>query len=223
MAANQAPKEAYYELYRRSSLGMTLTDTLDDLISDHTIDPQLAMKVLANFDRAVAEILGEKVKSRLNFKGALDTYRFCDEVWTFLIKHVNLKMADGPGSNTSCDKIKIEKHGWLPDALSIPGSSHTVSWSRTGHVRIEVIATGSLQQKGVFGVRDGPMMAEWSRFSGSSWGIIDLIYSEHYLIPPLRFSFIKDFGAIFFNFSNLTFEALMKQEDIYSRGTPDVA
>lgn len=66
--AAQGQRDNYYELYRRSSLGMTLTDTLDDLISEHTIDPQLAMKVLANFDRAIAETLNEKVKSRLNFK-----------------------------------------------------------------------------------------------------------------------------------------------------------
>ena len=66
MAASQ--KENYYELYRRSSLGMTLTDTLDDLISEHSIDPQLAMKVLSNFDRAIAETLNDKIKSRLTFK-----------------------------------------------------------------------------------------------------------------------------------------------------------
>jgi transcription initiation factor TFIIA small subunit len=52
----------------RRSLGFTLTDTLDDLISEHRIDPQLAMKVLANFDRAIAETLQDKVKARLTFK-----------------------------------------------------------------------------------------------------------------------------------------------------------
>lgn len=50
------------------SIGATLTDTLDDLITDHRIDPQLAMKILANFDRAVAEVLQDKVKARLTFK-----------------------------------------------------------------------------------------------------------------------------------------------------------
>ena len=36
-----------YELYRRSSLGMALTDTLDELITSGLIDPQLAMKILS--------------------------------------------------------------------------------------------------------------------------------------------------------------------------------
>jgi transcription initiation factor TFIIA small subunit len=142
------------------SIGITLTDTLDDLISEHRIDPQLAMKILANFDRAIAEALQEKVKSRLTFKvrissacrapsdmraaycvlrpasfsrtihvrlawleirtassepsltryvglqGSLDTYRFCDEVWTFLIKNVSFKMDNG-GQVVFAEKVKI--------------------------------------------------------------------------------------------------------------------
>ncbi len=79
----------FYELYRRSrygdarlvrirteeadklthhSIGYALTDTLDDLISEHRIDPQLAMKILSNFDRAITETLQDKVKARLQFK-----------------------------------------------------------------------------------------------------------------------------------------------------------
>jgi len=50
------------------SLGVTLTDALDDLISAERIDPQLAIKILTQFDRIVAESLQEKVKSRLTFK-----------------------------------------------------------------------------------------------------------------------------------------------------------
>ena len=38
----------YYELYRRTSVGIALTDALDELVSSGQIDPQLAHKVLAN-------------------------------------------------------------------------------------------------------------------------------------------------------------------------------
>jgi hypothetical protein len=55
-------------LTERSSIGMALTDTLDDLISERRIEPQLAMKILANFDRSITEVLAEKVKARLTFK-----------------------------------------------------------------------------------------------------------------------------------------------------------
>jgi len=38
----------YYELYRRTSIGIALTDALDELVSSGQVDPQLALKVLAN-------------------------------------------------------------------------------------------------------------------------------------------------------------------------------
>lgn len=39
-------------------------------------------------------------------QGSLDTYRFCDEVWTFLIKNVHFKMENG-GQTVQADKVKI--------------------------------------------------------------------------------------------------------------------
>ncbi|KAL8903108.1 MAG: hypothetical protein Q9207_004157 [Kuettlingeria erythrocarpa] len=94
-----------YELYRRSSIGSTLIDSLDELVHLGRIEPQLAMKILQNFDKIVTDVLAEKVKARLTFKGHLDTYRFCDEVWTFLIKDVNFKLDNQ--SPIQADKIKI--------------------------------------------------------------------------------------------------------------------
>lgn len=38
-------------------------------------------------------------------KGHLDTYRFCDDVWTFLIKDVNFKLDNQ--NTVQADKIKI--------------------------------------------------------------------------------------------------------------------
>ena len=82
------------------------------------------MKVIATFDKSITEVLAEKVKAKLNFKvgpasrtrqelladtvtlkGHLDTYRFCDDVWTFLIKDVNFKLDNQ--TTVQADKIKI--------------------------------------------------------------------------------------------------------------------
>lgn len=38
-------------------------------------------------------------------KGHLDTYRFCDEVWTFVIKDIHFKMENS--STFDAEKIKI--------------------------------------------------------------------------------------------------------------------
>ncbi|KAL9599476.1 MAG: hypothetical protein Q9219_003815 [cf. Caloplaca sp. 3 TL-2023] len=94
-----------YELYRRSSIGQTLIDSLDELVHLSRIEPQLANKILQSFDKIVTDVLAEKVKARLTFKGHLDTYRFCDEVWTFLIKDVNFKLENQ--TPITADQIKI--------------------------------------------------------------------------------------------------------------------
>ncbi|KAI4205681.1 MAG: hypothetical protein LQ350_000178 [Teloschistes chrysophthalmus] len=94
-----------YELYRRSSIGATLIDSLDELVRLGRIEPQLAMKILQKFDQIVTDVLADKVKARLSFKGHLDTYRFCDEVWTFLIKDVTFKLENQ--NPITAEKIKI--------------------------------------------------------------------------------------------------------------------
>ncbi|RMZ90300.1 hypothetical protein DV736_g2470, partial [Chaetothyriales sp. CBS 134916] len=88
------------------NIGEALVDTIDALvIHDGRIEPQLALRVLANFDRVVSEMLSENAKSRLTFKGHLETYRFCDDVWTFLVKDVKFK-SDGD-KEFHADKVTI--------------------------------------------------------------------------------------------------------------------
>ena len=56
------------------SIGIALTDALDAFITDGRMEPQVALKVLATFDRVVAEVLAEKVKARLSFKVCARSY-----------------------------------------------------------------------------------------------------------------------------------------------------
>ncbi|KAI7868446.1 transcription initiation factor IIA, gamma subunit, helical domain-containing protein [Spinellus fusiger] len=94
----------YYELYRRSSIGMALTDSLDELIQSGHINPQLAMRVLTTFDKSISESLSQLVRNKANVKGHLHTYRFCDEVWTFIIENPNFKFDQ---EAVSAEKVKI--------------------------------------------------------------------------------------------------------------------
>ncbi|THW08469.1 hypothetical protein D6D17_03651 [Aureobasidium pullulans] len=102
-----AEQGKYYEMYRNASIGGTLADTLDDLISSRRIEPQLAIKIMTNFDQVIAQVLGEKVKARMSFKpkGHLDTYRFCDDVWTFILKDVKFKLDNS--STIEVEKVRI--------------------------------------------------------------------------------------------------------------------
>lgn len=53
------------------SIGMQLTDALDELIQSGHINPVLAMKVLTQFDRSIAETLSKNVKAKSNLKVSL--------------------------------------------------------------------------------------------------------------------------------------------------------
>ncbi|CAE1267974.1 TFIIA2 [Acanthosepion pharaonis] len=67
-----------YQLYRNTTIGNTLQESLDELIQCGQITPQLALKVLIQFDKAINAALASRVRNRVSFKGHLNTYRFCD-------------------------------------------------------------------------------------------------------------------------------------------------
>ncbi|PVZ99369.1 hypothetical protein BB558_004606 [Smittium angustum] len=94
----------YYELYRTSTLGFALTDSLDELIQAGHITPQLAIRVLIQFDKSIAEALTNRVRARATIKGSLKTYRFCDDVWTFIIKNPSFKFEN---ETITAEKVKI--------------------------------------------------------------------------------------------------------------------
>lgn len=119
-----------YQLYRNTTLGHTLQESLDELIQVNIIvyssiaqkiiickytiidilqygqiTPQLALKVLLQFDKSINQTLATRVKSRLTFKaGKLNTYRFCDNVWTFMLNDVEFREVQ---EITKIDKVKI--------------------------------------------------------------------------------------------------------------------
>ncbi|CAE6423430.1 unnamed protein product, partial [Rhizoctonia solani] len=105
----------YYEFYRGSSIGIALTDSLDELITSGSITPQLAMKVLAQFDKSLADTLVKHVKVKTNLKGHLSTYRLCDEVWTFIVRGANFKMESNEVVTAQKIKIVACKNGEAQD------------------------------------------------------------------------------------------------------------
>ncbi|XP_078330636.1 transcription initiation factor IIA subunit 2-like [Crassostrea virginica] len=45
-----------------------------------------------------------KGKNRIQLKGKLNTYRFCDNVWTFVLNNVDFRDVQ---ELAKCDKVKI--------------------------------------------------------------------------------------------------------------------
>ncbi len=81
-----------YQLYRNTTLGHTLQEALDELMQLQLLSPNLAIRVLLQFDKSINAALGTRVRNRLNFKAdKLNTYRFCDNVWTFMLNDVEFR------------------------------------------------------------------------------------------------------------------------------------
>ena len=95
-----------YQLYRNTTLGLTLKDALDEQISCQQITPDLALKVLQQFDRSMAAALS-KVKTRYNFKGKLKVYRYCDNVWTCVIEDTTFNDNSHSHDGMASKKVKI--------------------------------------------------------------------------------------------------------------------
>eukprot|EP00124_Ichthyophonus_hoferi_P005265 Ihof_evm2s719 gene=Ihof_evmTU2s719 len=96
--------ERNYALYRKTTLGQSLSDSLDELIQNQQINPQLAMKVLLQFDKSINTLLASKVKAKTSFRGSLHTYRFCDNVWTFILQNANFR---SDGDTIEAQLVKI--------------------------------------------------------------------------------------------------------------------
>jgi len=94
-----------YQLYRNTTLGNTLQEALDELMQMKLLTDDLALKVLTQFDRSVNSALSGRVKTKLNFKAEkLNTYRFCDNVWTFMLNEVEFREVSEIGK---VDRVKI--------------------------------------------------------------------------------------------------------------------
>ncbi|KAG6827308.1 Transcription initiation factor IIA small chain (TFIIA 13.5 kDa subunit) [Tricholoma furcatifolium] len=95
---------------------MALTDSLDELITSGSITPQLAMKVLQQFDKSLADTMVKHVKSKSSVKGHLHLYRLCDDVWTFVVKNPSFKMESNEVVSVPRIKIIACKNGEAMEA-----------------------------------------------------------------------------------------------------------
>jgi len=79
----------YYEIYRKSTVGDTLDETLQQFVSERCISPQFRKTMLETFDRIMSEELAEVEGSKItHFKAHLSKYRFCDDLWTFVLRRM---------------------------------------------------------------------------------------------------------------------------------------
>ena len=77
------------ELYRNTTLGYALQETLDQMIISRKLPPSLASKLLIKFDRSMTSALKNRVSSRVTFRAEkVKSYRYIDNTWSLHLKNV---------------------------------------------------------------------------------------------------------------------------------------
>uniref|UniRef100_A0A8D0MAC9 Transcription initiation factor IIA gamma chain n=1 Tax=Sus scrofa TaxID=9823 RepID=A0A8D0MAC9_PIG len=59
-------------IYQNTTLGNRLQQSFHELIWAQQVTPQLALRVLPQFDKAVNSALAQRVRNRVNFRGSLN-------------------------------------------------------------------------------------------------------------------------------------------------------
>eukprot|EP01025_Chloroclados_australasicus_P047351 TRINITY_DN5289_c0_g1_i1.p3 TRINITY_DN5289_c0_g1~~TRINITY_DN5289_c0_g1_i1.p3 ORF type:complete len:122 (-),score=10.50 TRINITY_DN5289_c0_g1_i1:254-619(-) len=100
------------ELYRQTTLGMTLIETIAELISEDKLpdNGELGIRILTEFDQTIAQAFEKKVPSKAKIESRLSTYRYIDSMWTFELTDAKVKVnGSGQGSFTNVPEIKADK------------------------------------------------------------------------------------------------------------------
>ena len=70
-----------------------------------TMNTNVYFSILLQFDKSINNALSNRVRQKVNFKAELlNTYRFCDNVWTLMLNDVEFR--DFP-ELTKVDRVKI--------------------------------------------------------------------------------------------------------------------
>lgn len=95
-------------MYRSTTLGVALEHVLEEYQKEGQIPENLTKRVMDIFDKSFSNALSTRVKSRYNYKAEkLRAYRFCDNVWTFVIEKVSIRDSSVKGSNITAEQLKI--------------------------------------------------------------------------------------------------------------------
>jgi transcription initiation factor TFIIA small subunit len=104
MSRNVAP---VYSHYQHSPLGISLRETLQDLVDLEQLSEDQASRILQQFDFAINDAIKSHAKSKATIHSQLHTYRNCDNVWTFFLENAKVKLTSNPSDVVRVDKLKI--------------------------------------------------------------------------------------------------------------------
>jgi|TARA_B110000305_G_C19199234_1_gene520352 transcription initiation factor TFIIA small subunit len=87
---------------------MALTDALDEMVIKGLLTPSIAIRMLSEYDKCMVDIL-RTLKQKVSFKGNIHTYRYYDNVWTFILEDVvfNFSAVGEKKQEVTVDFVKI--------------------------------------------------------------------------------------------------------------------
>eukprot|EP01080_Neovahlkampfia_damariscottae_P002634 gene2634-3831_t len=103
-----------YTHYRNSNIGISLEDSITELVEGGKISSNLSKNILEQFDRSVSDGLLNS-KNKMSFKGHCHTYRYAENVYVFLLQDVQFKTDKNQTIDldsvkiVACDGTKTEK------------------------------------------------------------------------------------------------------------------
>jgi len=100
-------------LYRKTTIGVSLSETLDEMISKHMITREISEKILEKFDQVILKQLECQKINKSSIKARLDNYNNNDAVWTFYLSQVTIKTEHETVNSdhlkiVACDKRNLE-------------------------------------------------------------------------------------------------------------------
>jgi hypothetical protein len=104
-----------FVLYRASTLGIELEETLQEFLKEKVIDVDLLEVIRKEFDKAMVTVLKNVVRDKPVLKGKLKHYQNCENVWVFYISNPEIRVSNyslpiqinGPLKIVGCDSKLI--------------------------------------------------------------------------------------------------------------------
>eukprot|EP00172_Hildenbrandia_rubra_P001105 Plantae.Rhodophyta-Hildenbrandia_rubra.ctg16674.p1 GENE.Plantae.Rhodophyta-Hildenbrandia_rubra.ctg16674~~Plantae.Rhodophyta-Hildenbrandia_rubra.ctg16674.p1 ORF type:complete len:106 (+),score=20.08 Plantae.Rhodophyta-Hildenbrandia_rubra.ctg16674:457-774(+) len=91
--------------YRASAVGQELEDVLEEFVENQLLTEDQRKVILSQFDVAICNELS-KVTSKVTIKGPLHHYRNHDDIWSFWLSGMKIKIDNNTSIQTT-EKTKI--------------------------------------------------------------------------------------------------------------------
>eukprot|EP01025_Chloroclados_australasicus_P051488 TRINITY_DN5994_c0_g1_i1.p8 TRINITY_DN5994_c0_g1~~TRINITY_DN5994_c0_g1_i1.p8 ORF type:complete len:122 (-),score=10.33 TRINITY_DN5994_c0_g1_i1:1666-2031(-) len=104
---------ASVEIYRKTTLGMLLVETIAELIGENKLpeNGELGIRILTEYDQTISQAFEKiPIPAKAKIEAKLKTYRYIDSMWQFELTDAKIKVnASGQGSFSGVQEMQADK------------------------------------------------------------------------------------------------------------------